>query len=94
MAAIKAILLGLALAITAICGWTLMTLPCLPLLFISVPAYRFMNDCSLQLWYKVVPVSDAVLTVCLLYMYCISILYYITRLLTISLLPHYTVLTI
>ena len=59
MAALKAIILGLALAITAICGWTLMTLPCLPLLFISVPAYRFMNDCSLQLWYKVVPVSYA-----------------------------------
>ena len=57
MGAVKAILLGLALLITGICGWTLMTLPCFPLLFINVSLYRFMNDCSLQLWYKVVPVS-------------------------------------
>ena len=53
----KAIMLGLALFITGLCGWTLMTLPCLPLLFINVRLYRFMNDSSLQLWYKVVPVS-------------------------------------
>ena len=57
MGAVKAILLVLALTITGICGWTLMTLPCLPLLFINVSAYRFVNDYSLQLWYKIVPVS-------------------------------------
>lgn len=57
MGAVKAILLGLALVITGLCGWTLMTLPCLPLIFISPPIYRFMNDCSLQLWFKVIPVS-------------------------------------
>lgn len=57
MAALKAVILGLALFITGVCGWTLMALPCFPLLFLNVSAYRFMNDCSLQLWYKVVPVS-------------------------------------
>ena len=80
MAAVKAVLLGLALSITAVCGWTLMTLPCLPLVFISVPAYRFMNDCSLQLWYKVVPVRYTVL-------YCITSL-------CCTVIPHYCALTI
>ena len=60
MGAVKAILLALALFITGVCGWTLLTLPCLPLLFINVSYYRYMNDCSLQLWYKVVPVSHMV----------------------------------
>jgi len=62
MLSLKAVLLGIALGLTAVSGWSLLMLPWYPLLFISLPLYRLFNDLCLKLWYTVIPVSTSLIS--------------------------------